>query len=73
MKSCVVDHSTKRKQIYMFFMTWRYQKRLEHYNSMKGPFGGGELEKFNLTAERMCDAEFGSVCTGLGRGSSYPG
>jgi len=28
-------------QIYMFFMTWRYQKRLEHYNSMKGPFGGG--------------------------------
>lgn len=28
-------------QIYMFFMTWRYQKRLEHYNGMKGPFGGG--------------------------------
>jgi len=27
-------------QIYMLFLTWRYQKRLEHYNSMKG-FGGG--------------------------------
>jgi len=26
-------------QIYMFFLTWRYQKRLEHYASMKG-FGG---------------------------------
>jgi len=28
-------------QIYMYFMTWRYQKRLEHYSSMKGPFAGG--------------------------------
>jgi len=28
-------------QIYMYFMTWRYQKRLEHYNSLKGPFAGG--------------------------------
>jgi hypothetical protein len=28
-------------QIYMYFMTWRFQKRLEHYNSMKGPFMGG--------------------------------
>jgi hypothetical protein len=28
-------------QIYMYFMTWRYQKRLEHYNAMKGPFAGG--------------------------------
>ncbi|THH02322.1 hypothetical protein EW026_g510 [Hermanssonia centrifuga] len=28
-------------QIYMFFMVWRYQKRLEHYQNMKGPFGGG--------------------------------
>jgi hypothetical protein len=28
-------------QIYMFFLTWRYQKRLEHYDSMKGPFEGG--------------------------------
>lgn len=25
----------------MFFLTWRYQKRLEHYQGMKGPFGGG--------------------------------
>ncbi|EKM61476.1 uncharacterized protein PHACADRAFT_248113 [Phanerochaete carnosa HHB-10118-sp] len=28
-------------QIYMFFLVWRYQKRLEHYQNMKGPFGGG--------------------------------
>lgn len=28
-------------QMYMFFMCWRYQKRLEHYSSMKGPFQGG--------------------------------
>ncbi|KIP11702.1 hypothetical protein PHLGIDRAFT_21438 [Phlebiopsis gigantea 11061_1 CR5-6] len=26
-------------QVYMFFMVWRYQKRLEHYQNMKGPFG----------------------------------
>ncbi|KAJ3922044.1 hypothetical protein F5877DRAFT_34649, partial [Lentinula edodes] len=29
-------------QIYMYFMTWRYQKRLEHYSSMKGPYAGGK-------------------------------
>lgn len=28
-------------QIYLFFMIWRYQKRLEHYQNMKGPFAGG--------------------------------
>ncbi|KAH8835643.1 hypothetical protein DL96DRAFT_1575041 [Flagelloscypha sp. PMI_526] len=28
-------------QLYMFFLTWRYSKRLEHYRSMKGPFAGG--------------------------------
>jgi hypothetical protein len=28
-------------QIYMFFLTWRFSKRLEHYSSMKGPFAGG--------------------------------
>jgi len=28
-------------QIYMFFLVWRYQKRLEHYQNMKGPFAGG--------------------------------
>ncbi|KAI0931467.1 hypothetical protein AcW1_001139 [Taiwanofungus camphoratus] len=27
-------------QMYMFFMTWRYQKLLEHYQSMKPSFGG---------------------------------
>jgi hypothetical protein len=28
-------------QIYMFFLMWRFTKRLEHYRGMKGPFSGG--------------------------------
>ncbi|KAI0652322.1 hypothetical protein C8Q79DRAFT_1005531 [Trametes meyenii] len=28
-------------QMYMFFLVWRFQKRLEHYQGMKGPFYGG--------------------------------
>lgn len=28
-------------QLYMFFLCWRFLKRLEHYSSMKGPFYGG--------------------------------
>jgi hypothetical protein len=28
-------------QLYMFFMTWRFCKRLEHYRQMKGPYQGG--------------------------------
>ncbi|PFH52307.1 hypothetical protein AMATHDRAFT_74356 [Amanita thiersii Skay4041] len=28
-------------QIYMFFLVWRFSKRLEHYSNMKGPFYGG--------------------------------
>ncbi|TFK41909.1 hypothetical protein BDQ12DRAFT_710263 [Crucibulum laeve] len=28
-------------QIYMYFLTWRFSKRLEHYSNMKGPFHGG--------------------------------
>jgi len=28
-------------QIYMFFLVWRFSKRLEHYQNMKGPFMGG--------------------------------
>jgi len=28
-------------QIYMLFLNWRFSKRLEHYNEMKGPFQGG--------------------------------
>lgn len=28
-------------QFYMFFLTWRFSKRLEHYSTMKGPFYGG--------------------------------
>jgi len=28
-------------QLYMLFLNWRFSKRLEHYNNMKGPFQGG--------------------------------
>lgn len=28
-------------QIYMYFLAWRYTKRLEHYNHMSGPYQGG--------------------------------
>jgi len=28
-------------QMYMFFLNWRYCKRLEHYSHMKGPMNGG--------------------------------
>jgi len=28
-------------QIYMYFLAWRYSKRLEHYSNMKGPSDGG--------------------------------
>lgn len=28
-------------QMYMYFLNWRFQKRLEHYQGMKGPFNGG--------------------------------
>lgn len=28
-------------QIYMLFLNWRFSKRLEHYQTMKGPFIGG--------------------------------
>lgn len=28
-------------QIYMLFLNWRFSKRLEHYNNMKGPYYGG--------------------------------
>ncbi|KAF8807951.1 hypothetical protein BYT27DRAFT_7190042 [Phlegmacium glaucopus] len=28
-------------QIYMYFLTWRYSKRLEHYSSLKGRGEGG--------------------------------
>jgi len=28
-------------QIYMFFLNWRFSKRLEHYRNMKGPMYGG--------------------------------
>jgi len=28
-------------QMYMWFLVWRFSKRLEHYKGLKGPFGGG--------------------------------
>jgi len=28
-------------QSYMYFLVWRFSKRLEHYSTMKGPFRGG--------------------------------
>lgn len=28
-------------QMYMFFLNWRFMKRLEHYRAMKGPWMGG--------------------------------
>jgi len=28
-------------QMYMFFLNWRFTKRLEHYQSLKGPMYGG--------------------------------
>lgn len=28
-------------QMYMYFLAWRYSKRLEHYATMKGPYHGG--------------------------------
>jgi len=28
-------------QLYMYFLSWRFSKRLEHYSNMKGPFYGG--------------------------------
>jgi len=28
-------------QLYMYFLMWRFGKRLEHYSGMKGPFHGG--------------------------------
>jgi len=28
-------------QFYMYFLTWRFSKRLEHYSTMKGPYNGG--------------------------------
>jgi len=28
-------------QLYMLFLNWRFSKRLEHYQNLKGPFQGG--------------------------------
>jgi len=28
-------------QMYMYFLNWRFTKRLEHYNALKGPIYGG--------------------------------
>lgn len=34
--------------MYMFFLVWRFQKRLEHYSNMKGPFYGGEYSRCSV-------------------------
>ena len=45
---CGIDVPTQMTfQLYMFFLVWRFSKRLEHYSSMKGPYYGGE-EKGNV-------------------------
>lgn len=39
--AAIANHRAPFRQIYAFFMTWRFSKRLEHYNQMQGPYGGG--------------------------------
>lgn len=41
------------QQLYMFFMMWRFQKRLEHYQNMKGPFYGGGSDSFWSSSEGL--------------------
>lgn len=43
----------------MFFLVWRFQKRLEHYAGMKGPFYGGEC------ARCSCVHPFALVCVDI--------
>jgi hypothetical protein len=52
-----------RLQIYMFFLIWRYQKRLEHYQNMKGPFGGGTyyVHILGLSRDANC-RKCSSIC-----------
>jgi len=33
-------------QMYMLFLNWRFSKRLEHYQNLKGPYGGGYYNAF---------------------------
>jgi hypothetical protein len=33
-------------QMYMFFLNWRYSKRLEHYGRMNGPMAGGYYKPY---------------------------
>ena len=40
-------------QLYMFFLMWRFQKRLEHYSGMKGPFYGGEYSRCGRLEEHV--------------------
>ena len=41
-------------QMYMYFMVWRFQKRLEHYQGMKGPFYGGEYSRCACLHMHVC-------------------
>ena len=40
-------------QIYMLFLNWRFSKRLEHYDGMKGPYYGGKTHCFHLQASTL--------------------
>lgn len=52
-------------QLYMFFMMWRFQKRLEHYQGMKGPFYGGEYSRCVPTLTHVCLFASVAACAGL--------
>jgi hypothetical protein len=39
--SLLIDLVFQFSQMYMWFLVWRFSKRLEHYKGLKGPFGGG--------------------------------
>jgi hypothetical protein len=36
--------------MYMLFLNWRFSVRLEHYNAMQGPYGGGPFRLFVIPA-----------------------
>ena len=46
--------------MYMFFLMWRFQKRLEHYGQMKGPFYGGEYSRSGIRAETLASVPPGA-------------
>jgi hypothetical protein len=64
--------------MYMMFLNWRFCTRLEHYNSMKGPVGGGKnffcSGQLCLILDPQCTTTHkpgDRLCTGL-RMSTFP-